>query len=84
MTRTTRERFKPYVDNLRKKIAGWSISKYEESPTGVSTGAPPLPVTKATRCNFRNRKDKFTHKQGGWSKAKSKEQNATPPYPELE
>lgn len=71
--RVTRGRLKERIDELRKEIAGWSISKYLESPTGVSTGAPPLPQTRVSRSRFRERKDKVEMKEGGWSTARSKE-----------
>ena len=71
--RATRGRLKERVDELRKKIAGFSIAKYLESPTGVSTGAPPLPQTRVSRSRFREKKDKVEMKEGGWSTARSEE-----------
>lgn len=75
MPRATRRTFKPYVDSMRKEIAGWSISKYLESPNGVSTQFPQasMPKIRVSRRLFKIEKDKFEKKEGGWSIARKKE-----------
>lgn len=71
--RARRPNFKTQVDALRPYIEGISTSKAEENLGGISTEAPPIPVTDAILSRFDARFDSFDRRSGGWSKAKAEE-----------